>query len=110
LPASTTTPPIAVPCPPIHLVAEWMTMSAPYSMGRHSVAARRCCHHQRDPRRVGDLRQPQEVRDVEPRVPDGLDEQKAGTRIDGGPHLVQSWMSTNRVVIPHLGSEWANRL
>ena len=39
LPASTTTPPIAVPWPPIHLVAEWMTMSAPCSIGRLSVAA-----------------------------------------------------------------------
>ena len=29
LPASTTTPPMAVPCPPIHLVAECTMMSAP---------------------------------------------------------------------------------
>lgn len=29
LPLSTTTPPMVVPCPPIHLVALWTTMSAP---------------------------------------------------------------------------------
>ena len=28
------TPPIAVPCPPINFVAEWTTISAPYSIGR----------------------------------------------------------------------------
>ena len=39
LPASITTPPMAVPWPPIHLVAEWTTMSAPCSIGRLSVAA-----------------------------------------------------------------------
>ena len=33
VPPSTTTPPIAVPWPPIHFVAEWMTMSAPCLMG-----------------------------------------------------------------------------
>jgi len=34
LPASTITPPIVVPCPPINLVAECITISAPYSIGR----------------------------------------------------------------------------
>ncbi len=33
MPPSTTTPPIDVPWPPIHFVAEWMTMSAPCSIG-----------------------------------------------------------------------------
>src|SRR5699024_8837370 len=33
-PDSTTTPPIVVPCPPKNFVAEWMTMSAPCSIGR----------------------------------------------------------------------------
>ena len=33
VPPSTTTPPIAVPWPPIHFVAEWMTMSAPCLIG-----------------------------------------------------------------------------
>ena len=40
LPLSTTMPPIAVPWPPIHLVAEWMTMSAPCSMGFVSSGAK----------------------------------------------------------------------
>jgi len=35
VPASTTTPPMLVPCPPTNLVAEWITMSAPHSIGRH---------------------------------------------------------------------------
>ncbi len=35
VPASTTTPPMVVPCPPMNFVVEWMTMSAPCSMGRH---------------------------------------------------------------------------
>src|SRR5262249_54193136 len=30
----TTTPPMLVPCPPMNLVAEWITMSAPHSIGR----------------------------------------------------------------------------
>ena len=34
-PDSTTTPPRVVPCPPRNFVAEWMTMSAPCSIGRH---------------------------------------------------------------------------
>ena len=34
-PDSTTTPPMLVPCPPMNLVAEWTTMSAPHSIGRH---------------------------------------------------------------------------
>ena len=40
LPLSTITPPIVVPCPPINLVAEWITISAPYSIGltRYGVA------------------------------------------------------------------------
>ena len=33
-PPSTITPPMAMPWPPIHLVAEFMTMSAPSSIGR----------------------------------------------------------------------------
>eukprot|EP00967_Tisochrysis_lutea_P159119 scaffold328435_cov48-Tisochrysis_lutea.AAC.1 len=33
LPASMTMPPIPVPWPPIHLVSEWTTTSAPYEMG-----------------------------------------------------------------------------
>ena len=33
MPPSTTIPPIDVPCPPIHFVAEWMTMSAPCRIG-----------------------------------------------------------------------------
>jgi hypothetical protein len=33
-PPETTTPPMVVPCPPIHLVADWTTMSAPCSIGR----------------------------------------------------------------------------
>ena len=33
--ASTTTPPMLVPWPPMNLVAEWITMSAPHSIGRH---------------------------------------------------------------------------
>jgi hypothetical protein len=35
VPASTTTPPMLVPWPPMNLVAEWITMSAPHSIGRH---------------------------------------------------------------------------
>ena len=34
LPLSTMTPPSDVPCPPINFVAECITTSAPYSMGR----------------------------------------------------------------------------
>ncbi len=34
-PPSTITPPIAVPCPQMNLVAECTTMSAPHSSGRH---------------------------------------------------------------------------
>ena len=33
LPPSTITPPILVPCPPMNLVAEWITISAPCSNG-----------------------------------------------------------------------------
>ena len=32
-PESTITPPIVVPCPPMNFVAEWITISAPYSIG-----------------------------------------------------------------------------
>lgn len=32
-PLSTITPPIVVPWPPMNLVAEWTTISAPYSIG-----------------------------------------------------------------------------
>ncbi len=34
VPASATTPAMVVPCPPMNFVAEWMTMSAPCSIGR----------------------------------------------------------------------------
>ena len=34
-PLSTITPPIAVPWPQMNFVAEWTTMSAPHSSGRH---------------------------------------------------------------------------
>ena len=34
LPESTTTPPMEVPWPPMNFVAEWTTMSAPWSIGR----------------------------------------------------------------------------
>ena len=34
-PLSTITPAITTPWPPMNLVAEWTTMSAPCSMGRH---------------------------------------------------------------------------
>ena len=34
-PLSTMTPAITVPWPPMNLVAEWTTTSAPCSMGRH---------------------------------------------------------------------------
>jgi len=34
LPLSITMPPIVVPWPPIHFVALWTTMSAPWEMGR----------------------------------------------------------------------------
>ena len=37
LPLSTMMPPIEVPWPPMNLVAELTTMSAPHSMGRHSA-------------------------------------------------------------------------
>ena len=40
LPPSTTTPPMEVPCPPIHFVAEWMTMSAPCSIGFARIGAK----------------------------------------------------------------------
>ncbi len=39
VPPSTTTPPMAVPWPPIHFVAEWMTMSAPCLIGWASSGA-----------------------------------------------------------------------
>ena len=32
-PPSMMTPPIVVPCPPMNLVAEWITISAPCSIG-----------------------------------------------------------------------------
>ena len=35
VPASTTTPPMLVPWPPMNFVAECSTMSAPQSIGRH---------------------------------------------------------------------------
>ena len=34
VPASATTPAMVVPCPPMNFVAEWITMSAPCSIGR----------------------------------------------------------------------------
>ena len=39
VPPSTTTPPITVPWPPIHFVAEWMTIAAPSSSGLTSSGA-----------------------------------------------------------------------
>ena len=35
LPPSTMTPPMVVPCPPMNLVVEWVTIFAPHSNGRH---------------------------------------------------------------------------
>src|SRR6202000_537926 len=35
VPAPVPTPPVDVPWPPMNLVAEWITMSAPHSIGRH---------------------------------------------------------------------------
>jgi hypothetical protein len=39
VPASTMTPPMVVPCPPIHFVALAVTMSAPCSIGLHRKPA-----------------------------------------------------------------------
>ena len=65
-PESTTMPPIEVPWPPMNLVAEWTTMSAPWSKGRsRKGGGHRVVDHERDPRVVRDLRDRGEVERVE---------------------------------------------
>ena len=102
---------MAVPCPPIHLVAEWTTMSAPYSIGRLSVAAPKVLSTTSGNPAAWAI---------------SASASKSGTSSRGLPIVStkssrvpasmaartwsRSWMSTNRVVMPHFGSECANRL
>ena len=72
-PDSTTTPAMEVPCPPMNLVAEWTTMSAPHSIGRQRYGeANVLSIDQRDLVAVGDLGDGLDVEDVGARVADRL--------------------------------------
>ena len=82
MPPSTTTPPIAVPWPPIHLVAEWMTMSAPCLIGWASSGAKVLSTMTGTPRAWATSAIAGEVVDVEARVADQLEEDGLGLVVD----------------------------
>ena len=85
LPLSTTMPPIDVPWPPIHLVAEWMTMSAPCSMGFVSSGAKVLSTRTGTPLAWATSAIGADVVDVEARVADGLEEHGLGALVDRRP-------------------------
>ena len=78
-------PPIAVPWPPIHFVAEWMTMSAPCSMGFVEQRGEGVVDDDRHALGVGDVGDGADVVDVEARVADGLEEHGLGALVDRRP-------------------------
>ena len=86
LPESTMTPPMEVPWPPIHLVADSTTMSAPCSMGRHEVAggAEGVVDDEGDARARGRPWRAPRSRGRCRRVADGLDVDRLGLGVDGG--------------------------
>ena len=89
LPLSTTTPPMAVPWPPIHLVAEWTTMSAPHSIGRAEDRREGVVDDDRHAVLVGDGGDAFEVRHVQARVADRLEVDGLGLAVDRLLELVQ---------------------
>ena len=72
-----------VPWPPIYLVAEATTMSAPCSIGRTRPTPIGVVHDQRDAGVVGDLGEGFEIRHVELGVADGFGVDRARLRGDG---------------------------
>ena len=76
-------PPSAVPWPPMNFVAEWTTMSAPHSIGRHRIRrGERVVDDQRDAVLVRDLGDRREIGDVAGRVADRLGEERLGVGPD----------------------------
>ena len=79
-PDSTMTPPIEVPWPPMNLVAEWTTMSAPV-LDRPAEVGRGegVVDHQRHAGLVGDRGDRLDVEHVDPRVADRLAVERAAS-------------------------------
>ena len=84
-PESTTTPPMLVPWPPMYLVAECSTMSAPHSMGTAQVRGREgVVDEQRQSVLVRDGRDRLDVEHVAAGVADRLREKRLGVVADRG--------------------------
>ena len=83
-------PPMTVPWPPMNLVAECTTMSAPCSIGRHRYGVgHRVVDDQRHARLVRDAGDRLDVEDVAARVADRLGEEQLGVRPHGGAPRVE---------------------
>ncbi len=84
------TPPMAMPWPPIHLVIECMTMSAP-SVERPAQIRRRerVVDQQRNAGGMGDIRDLRNVEHFQARIADGLADHEPGICSDGGADTVE---------------------
>ncbi len=106
LPESTMTPPMEVPWPPIHLVADCdddvgAVLDGPAEI---AAAAEGVVHHQGDSVAVGELGEGFEIGHVEPRVSEGLDIDRLGRVGDGRDESSPaSSPSTKSTSIPRRG-------
>ena len=102
-PASTITPPIAVPCPQMNFVAEWTTMSAPHSSGRHRYGdAKVLSTISGTPDLVGERRDRLDVEHVDRRVADRLGVERLGLRGHRRPPLLEVRAVDEAASIPTL--------
>ena len=83
LPLSTITPPSVVPCPPMNLVSECTTMSAPCSIGRSRIGVATVLSTiSGTPCAVRDLGHRLDVADVAGRIADAFAKHRAGVVVD----------------------------
>ena len=83
------TPPIELPWPPMYFVAEYTTMAAPCSSGRHSSGAAVLSTTSGIPAARRDLRRLADGEHVEFRVGQGLGVEGAGPVVDGAAEVLR---------------------
>ena len=105
------TPPIAMPWPPIHLVAEFITMSAPSSIGRLRNGVAKVLSIRSGILGVmRDLRDIRNVQHLKPRIADGLADHQPRVWLDRRANSSSARGLTKVVVMPKRGSVCASKL
>jgi len=102
-PPSISAPPIAIPWPPIHLVSECMTISAPNSNGGRGRAWRRYCRSTAVCAPGARCLRSRDVEHLEARIADGLADHQARVGAHGGSKTVDVPRFTKLVVMPKRG-------